>query len=326
MSEKKENGTPTDVAQSFVTEDPDHAFDWLKNEHSLRDEGAYYGLVEGNTVEKESAIRQYFEVSIQALRVGIEIDLATTKALKEEIAQLEDHIVAVEQKRTALLTPDDHVNHFFFRYVLGLSVYALMLLFNFGLIYETLSLSSQYPLWISLGVYLFGMLSLIRRMAIVYSNEDQVVSDKWSAGQRWKIYFEEVGIPLVAALFVVFYGNTPSATHASLVFILVFALFLYAGKGFWQSWLHIQEEYGIWQNHRAAKRIRLDKVSELNEELQRLKTLLEQKKQAIADLQANIRTQQVHMAKTEARKVATVHYFKSEYDLARSTKRMGVFG
>jgi hypothetical protein len=53
MSDSKENGIPQADARAFASDSPDHTFDWLKNEHALRDEGAYYGLVEGNTEEKE---------------------------------------------------------------------------------------------------------------------------------------------------------------------------------------------------------------------------------------------------------------------------------
>jgi hypothetical protein len=46
----------------------------------------------------------------------------------------------------------------------------------------------------------------------------------------------------------------------------------------------------------------------------------------MASLEVNIRTQSMQMTRSEAQKAAAIHYFKSEFDLARSTKRMGIFG
>ncbi|MBV6443658.1 MAG: hypothetical protein EPGJADBJ_05441 [Saprospiraceae bacterium] len=292
----------------------------------MRDEGAYYGLVEGDTREKENAIRQYFDVSIQSLRTGIEIDHSAFRLLDEELARLGARIAGRQVEKESWQNPGDYARHFFFRYVLGFAIYSLMLLFNFGLIYETLGQSSRFPLWISLGVYLFGMLSLIRRMAIVYSDEREVVPENMSPEQRWKIYAEEIGIPLIAALFVVLYGKPPGPAEAALLFLLIFALFIYAGKGFWQSWLHLQQEYGILKNNRITRRNRAAKVAELEKDIQQLKLLMDQKRQEALTLQTNIRSQSVEMARSEAQKAAAIHYFKSEFDLARSTKRMGIFG
>lgn len=326
MSDSKENGTPLGTIPALATDNPEHNFDWLKNEHSLRDEGAYYGLVEGDTKEKENAIRLYFDVSIQSLRIGNEIDQAACRLLEEEANHLEAHIAGRQSEKESWQNPGDYARHFFFRYLLGFAVYSLMLLFNFGLIYETLGQSSRYPLWMSLGVYLFGMLSLIRRMAIVYSDEREVVPDSMSSEQRWKIYAEEIGIPLIVALFVVLYGETPGSTEAVLLFLLIFAMFMYAGKGFWQSWLHLQHEYGVLKKNRITLHNRVAKVVELEKEIQHLKLLIAQKRQEALTLQATVRTNSVEMARSEAQKSAAIHYFKSEFDLARSTKRMGIFG
>lgn len=327
MSELSGNtGNPPSNGTDSTLQSPDHSFDWLKNEHTLRDEGAYFGLVEGNTEEKEQAIRQFFDANIQSLRVGIEIDDTAMRAIVAEIEKLKEHIAKLLNDKESWTSLNNLPQHYFFRYLFGFGIYALMLLFNFSLIYETLGQSSRYPLWLSLGVYLFGMLSLVRKMAIVYSDEREIVPKNLSVENRWKIYAEEIGIPVVAALFVVLYGKTPSPAHAALVFLLVIALFLYAGKGFWQSWLHVQEEYGVWQNNRVTRRNRAARVAEIEKEIQQTKMLVEQKQQSMAMLEVSVRTQRVQMTRAEAQKVAAVHYFKSEFDLARSTKRMGIFG
>lgn len=327
MSESSGNteNSPLNGTDSTL-KSPDHSFDWLKNEHTLRDEGAYFGLVEGNTEEKEQAIQQFFNAGIQSLQVGVEIDDTARQAMAAEIGKLKEQIEKLLVAKESWLSQDNRSQHYFFRYLFGFVIYALMLLFNFSLIYETLGQSSRYPLWLSLGVYLFGMLSLVRRMAIVYSDEREIVPDKLSVENRWKIYAEEIGIPVIAAFFVVLYGKTPSPAHAALVLLLVTALFLYAGKGFWQSWLHLHEEYTVWQNNRVMRRNRAARAVEIEKEIQQTKTMVEQKQQAMGGLEVNIRMQRMQMTRAEAQKAAAIHYFKSEFDLARSTKRMGIFG
>lgn len=327
MSESSENnGIPPSNGTDNVPQGTDFAYDWLKSEHSLRDEGSYFGLVDGNTEEKEEAIRQFYDAGIQALRVGIEIDRAAQNLAESEIERLRTRLAQLLVEKASWENPGDYSPHYFFRYLLGFAAYTLMLLFNFGLIYETLGQSSRYPLWLSLGVYLFGMLSLIRKIAIVYTDERETIPQNLSEESRWKIYSEEIGIPVVASIFVVAYGRTATPLHAALIFILITALFLYAGKGFWQSMLHLQQENRIWQNNRIIRRNRAAKIVELEKEIQHTKEMIAQKQQAKSNLELIIRNNTMQMTRAEAQKAAAIHYFKSEFDLARSAKRLGIFG
>ncbi len=326
MSETQLNETPAPAAPEVLNGLPEYAFEWLNDEHTLREEGAYYGLVEGDTQEKENAIRQYFQIFIQSLRKGIEMDETALAILATESAQLEDLKIKKQAEKERRQIPTDFQQHFFYRYLIGIIAYALILLFNFGLIYETLSLSTKYPLWLSLGVYLFCMLSQIRRVSNVYSSDHQVVPEILSVEERWKVYAEEYGIPIVGALFVVLYGQPGSALHATMIFLLVLTLFIYAGKGFWQSWFHVQEEFKILQNNRTTKQNRQMRLSELDTEILDINRKIEKNQEEKRTLRAKIRELHVQLARAEAHMIATISYFKSEFDLARSSKRLGIYG
>lgn len=323
MSDTNENGIPAPEVLEGV---PEYAFDWLRDEHALRDEGAFYGLVEGDIKEKENAIRQYFEMFIKSLKKGIELDQSTCNELKLEITGLKDFRTNRQREYQESEVMPNVQPHYFLRHLMGITAYIAMLLFNFWLIYERLSTTTKYPLWVSLGVYLFGILSLVRRAAIVYSDEREVLPDSFSLSNRWKVYAEEYGIPGVSALFVVVQGQTPSVQHGLMIFVLILALFLYAGKGFWQSWLHIQEQYMILKNNRNTKRFRLTRLNALDSEMQKTDIMIEKKLTDIMILNGRIRELNVKLARTEAHMIATISYFKSEFDLARATKRMGIFG
>jgi hypothetical protein len=326
MPENQLNETPAPVAPEAFNGLPEYSFEWLNDEHALREEGAYYGLVEGDTQEKENAIRQYFQIFIQSLLKGIEIDENSLTNLATDVAQLEDLKIKKQAEKESWQVPMDFQQHLFYRYLIGITAYALILLFNFGLIYETLALSTKYPLWLSLGVYLFCMLSQIRRVSNVYSSDSHVVPAVLASEERWKVYAEEYGIPLVGALFVVLFGQPGTALQGSMIFLLVLTLFIYAGKGFWQSWFHVQEEFKILQNNRTAKRNKQLKLTELDAEILVLNGKIERSQEEKRTLGAKIRELHVQLARAEAHMVATISYFKSEFDLARSSKRLGIYG
>ena len=326
MPENHLNEPTAPVAPEAFNGLPEYSFEWLNDEHALREEGAYYGLVEGDTQEKENAIRQYFQIFIQSLQKGIEIDENSLSNLTTDVAQLEDLKIKKQAEKENWQVPMDFQQHLFYRYLIGITAYALILLFNFGLIYETLALSTKYPLWLSLGVYLFCMLSQIRRVSNVYSSDSHVVPAVLASEERWKVYAEEYGIPLVGALFVVLYGQPGTTLQAFMIFMLVLTLFIYAGKGFWQSWFHVQEEYKILQNNRIAKRNRQLKLSEVDSEILAINGKIEKSQEEKRTLSAKIRELHVQLARAEAHMVATISYFKSEFDLARSSKRLGIYG
>jgi len=326
MPENQLNETQAPAAPEALNGLPEYAFEWLNDEHALREEGAYYGLVEGDTQEKENAIRQYFQIFIQSLNKGIEMDEISHANLVTDVAQLEDLKNKKQAEKESRQTPTDFQQHYFYRYLIGITAYALILLFNFGLIYETLSASTRYPLWLSLGVYLFCMLSQIRRVSNVYSSNNKVVPEILAAEERWKVYAEEYGIPVVGALFVVLYGQPGSTLQAAMIFMLVLTLFIYAGKGFWQSWFHVQEEFKILQNNRTAKRNRQLRLGELEAEILAINSKIEKSQEEKRTLGAKIRELHVQLARAEAHMIATISYFKSEFDLARSSKRLGIYG
>lgn len=326
MSETQLNETPTTAAPELLNGLPEYAFEWLNDEHALREEGAYYGLVEGDTQEKENAIRQYFQIFIKSVNKGIEIDEMALANLATDITQLEGLKIKKQTEKESSQIPTDFQQHFFYRYLIGIAAYTSILLFNFGLVYETLSASTRYPLWLSLGVYLFCMLSQIRRVSNVYSSNNQVVPEILAVEERWKVYAEEYGIPVVGALFVVLYGQPGSALQATMIFMLVLALFIFAGKGLWQSWFHVQGEFKILQNNRTAKRNRQLKLSELAAEILAINDKIEKRQEEKRTLSAKIRELHVQLARAEAHMIATISYFKSEFDLARSSKRLGIYG
>lgn len=326
MSENKLNETPVAPTSQELGGLPDYSFEWLNNEHALREEGAYYGLVEGDTKEKENSIREYFQIFIQSLKKGIEIDETTLSSLTADSAKIEEKRLQLIAEREQWFTFSDHQQHSFYRYLAGILAYSFMLIFNFGLIFDTLSTSTNNPLWLALGLYLFAMLSQIRRVSNIYSADQQVVPELLRPEERWKIYAEEYGIPIVGALFVVLFGEPGTTVQAVMIFILVLTLFIFAGKGFWQSWFQLQEEYKILRSNRLANKNRKQKLKQVEADLILINSEAEKNSEERQSIKAKIRDLYLQLARAEAHMVATISYFKSEFDLARSSKRLGIFG
>ncbi len=327
MSADPETSTQTVSSEEKTNGLPAHEFSWLWNEHALRDEGAFYGLVEGQTEEKENAIRQYFAMHTRALQTEIEHHRDTLVRNQKEQDRLETKRLAVLTDKAQAVLALEQKPQFFLRHILGLLAYAGMLLFNFFLLYENIQHStSKYPFWLSLGVYLFGMLAMIRRLAPVYSDEDTLEPDMLPDKDRWKTAAEAYGIPFVVALFVVVYGYHGDILRSALTFFLLFALFVYAGKGFWQSMEYVQREWEAIRHNRKAKALLQDKLQAFDDDLISIKDDIIKTRQAEDTSRQQLNDANIQLARAQEQAVASVSYFKSEYELARSSRRLGVFG
>jgi len=327
MPGNSETQTPNTQTEDRPNGLPVHAFSWLWNEHALRDEGAFYGLVEGKTEEKENAIRQYFSMHTRALQTEIDNYQATLLRHQKEQERLEAKRQSLlDQKKQAVLNVEQKPQYFL-RHGLGLVAYAGMLVFNFYILYENIGRSaSSNPFWVAMGTYIFGMLSLVRRLAPVYSDEDTLEPDQLPEKDRWKTALEAYGIPLVAALFGVVYGYHGDLLISVLTFFMLFALFVFAGKGLWQSMEYVQREWKAIAFNRKERAMLQEKLKGFDDELQETKDTLTKARHAEAETQNLLNATSVQLARAEEQAVASVSYFKSEYELARSSRRLGIFG
>ena len=216
--------------------------EWIENEDLLREEGAVYGLAGRGLEDKQHVIRQYYK----RLVVAQEIKLARTNeqinASRRQQEDLTDELNTISQEYEALVIAHQGSQHKFYRLVLGLVVYGSILAFTFWGVYQWVApVWTSFPLLITIGIFLFGSLSLLGNWSMVYHGEEQV--NKNLTRERWKTYLEEYLIPFITAVFVAIAGLKTQAIGINLAFSLgVFLVFVFTGKGLFMTILGLGEQ------------------------------------------------------------------------------------
>lgn len=240
-----------------------YQYQWIINEGLLRDEGTLYGIAGANTQEKVEAIRDYYRIKKAASQTKRE-------QLEKEIDRLGTKL------STTLDGPRDVGNgpneSNLIPIFMQLLLYGGICYFNFFL--ETYWLSPAiHSIFICVGLYLFGLFSVFIGRSIMYNSALSLADEKMSSGQRekWKIYFEELGVPAVVSLFISILPAHAYPLHFSVIAALVFfLLFLLGGKGLVNTLFRARVESGRWfqaVRKKKEEKNRLAKLDALREQL-----------------------------------------------------------
>lgn len=292
-------------------------FDWLKDENLLRDEGVYFGLTSDEyPTEKLDTIDSYFEEFISQLERAIALHEAGFSTIDDEVKSIKEAIVENEKNlkdavAEYVLAPND-----FWRIVAGLAGYSLIMLFNFWLIFELFGASWAFPVMVTLGVYLFGLLTSFSRQSWLLSFK------KEAAPVSWKVVLEELGIPLVASLMLIVWAFDQLPVWQLIAFFLFSVFFfLFVGKGFLTSIQQISTEYKISAENRQQNAYRREKVRELKAEIAKLKGLLDRLREDRIQLARSKFDRSLELENLRKKKETVKNYFLSEYKLARESKK-----
>lgn len=298
---------------------PSHApFEWIENEDLLREEGAVYGLAGKGLEDKQQVIQNYYQRFIAAQEIElarINDRINTSRGWQEDIA---DELNAIQQEYEELVIAHQGSQHKFYRLMLGLVVYGIILAFTFWGVYQWVApVWIDFPLLITIGIFLFGSLSLLGNWSMVYHGDEQVA--KGLTRERWKTYIEEYAIPLITAVFVAVAGAKTQHIGINLSFsLVVFLVFVFTGKGLFMTVLGLGEQNKIRMiNWRKAKRRKA--------RLQELKVLRQEKEQLKKDVTQQLETLRIELTACQQRISdiqhicnAKVAYFTSEYELAKA--------
>lgn len=300
-------------------------FDWIVDKNQLRDEGVYYGLSDSNDYpeEKVRTIRQYFQEQTQFVKTAIAGKQDELKRLNADIAslegQIEDNYGRIEQLHHQLkFRPHD-----FWRYLTGFLAYAGMLLLNYWIIYDWLKAGgAAYPEITASAVYLFGAFSLFNRWALVYSAQNQESEGQPVKREEWKVYAEEIIIPLIAAGYVVYRGhNVRPAGEILLFFLLIFSLFIFAGKGLLNVLIKLKLEFAELTANRRLRKLHKEKIQDIQYKISEIKQKIKEtieKQQAAGQAMQEL---EKSLSVLEAQGETHVALFLSEYELARAARK-----
>jgi hypothetical protein len=213
------------------------SFQWIINEGLLRDEGTLFGIAGADIKEKITAIHDYYRIrkaSAEARREQLEKEMNRVQSeLAAVLAEMND---PDEKGKTANLVP----------VILQLFLYGGVCYFNFFL--ESYWLSPViHSAFICAGLYLFGLFSVFLGRSIMY-NAAGALTDGKDAGEKretWKIYLEELGVPLVVSSFIcVLSANAHPAPISIIAALFFFILFLLGGKGLVNTFFRARAELG----------------------------------------------------------------------------------
>ncbi len=196
-----------------------HQYQWIVNEGLLRDEGTLYGIAGAGLLEKTEAIRDYYRVRKAASRTKQE-------HLKE---QIEEYIkFSIDSYKDNTEAPSNLIP-----ILSQLVLYAAICYFNYWLVSYWLSpVIRSVPIF--LGLYLFGLFSVFIGRSVMYNTALSLTDEKTPAEKRekWKIYLEEIGVPLIVSLFITSLPARSYPIEFTIVAApLFFMLFLLGGKG-----------------------------------------------------------------------------------------------
>jgi hypothetical protein len=294
---------------------------WIENEGLLRDEGVLFGLSglpKAQLVHKLNTIKHYFDGQ-----------LAISKELREQLDQEQERLkerrktVAEDIRKEEALAayPDvppvegakDVDRHTLGRYVIGAIAAIGICVFNFYLVYEQLRPEFESALFVSLGVVLAGLFVVFNPVSLFYTS-DATQRARASAAELWKVQLVEFAMPVAAAIFVVSWKLPRLGPMRGVgLFLYLTMLFLFGGKlllstlpkvallvrVMLRAWV---VRWRRWQHRRAVKRLREEKLAELDDAAE---TLL-QRRSAIESV-----------SRIEARRDTALELFQSEYDFAR---------
>ncbi|HMQ87309.1 MAG TPA: hypothetical protein PKB07_06985 [Flavilitoribacter sp.] len=295
-------------------------YQWINNEQLLREEGAVYGILGYGQDEKLDVIQKYFNKVLASLRVQI---LNTEHSLTAYREREQALLQTLENSRSTL----DHFperphrsDHHFWRTFTGLLVYQVIIAATF---YATcLWLTPAFgvnTVWVTLGVFLFGALSLFGHFPVLLHHEHAVQSgDK---RENWKLLLEEIGIPVVATLFIICYGGPYHPwMHGIAMALFLFFVFIFAGKGLLACITAIVPQWRTMQSNHLQDRTYNGNLKKVKSEIKGTEDDLGDTKNNIQDKESLLAALHQEFAGVQVECEARKAYFMSEFTLAENAR------
>lgn len=239
-----------------------HQYQWIINEGLLRDEGVLFGLAGAAIEDKIGAIRDYYRVKkapseAKREQLGKEIRMVVDESLASWPGDGLGATVGTSAARINLVPV-----------ILQLCLYSGICYFNFY--FETYWLSPVIrSSAICMGLYLFGLFSVFLGRSILYNSIGSLVEgqNEGERREKWKIYLEEWGVPVVVSLFIaVLPGQAYPLVYSVVAALFFFLLFLLGGKGLVNTFFRLRSEAG-WYFRRRRQTLQSAKLRLLQDEL-----------------------------------------------------------
>lgn len=289
---------------------------WITNDGMLRDEGVLFGLTSAITDEKIAAIKNYYT----DLRAGTEAKKGSASNLLNSLLnerkglELELEKLPNENKGEAdqeLKSPDTH----FFRNLLGLVLICGAAIGNFFLIHYFVT--PAFGLAVSIGVFLFGLFSLIAPLS-TWLNPDEQISGTFLG--KLKMMLLEIGSPIATTVFVSYliYSDTQKMTLTIVTALFLLFLFFFCGKLLLGVYYKVVLDFKQIKNHKKLLGVIKEKDKIKSDVLSKNAIALEELTKRIQDIQAEVLKLEAECLSYDQQSELKINLFMSEYNLAKN--------
>lgn len=295
-------------------------YQWINNEQLLREEGAVYGMLGQGLDEKLEVIQNYFNKILAALNVQIEGEKQALSVLIKVQEKLQDQLEFHQSDLRNFPPKPQQKSHHFWRSLTGLLIYLLIIGATFYVVYLWLLPEfSNDTLLVSLGVFLFGALSLFGHFPFLLNAEEAV--QQVDKRENWKLRLEEIGIPVVATIFIIAFGAPHHAWWHSLAMTsFILFVFLFAGKGLLASITTLMPQWQILSTNRDQLLSYHNKLNKLNAGLTQAEEKLKDTERLINEKQEKIAALRQSTAGAREECETRKSYFISEFALAENSR------
>jgi exonuclease VII large subunit len=300
---------PNSEPAANATDKTQEQYAWITNDGLLRDEGTLYGIANAPKENKLDAIEEYYKI-----RGALFAE--QRNVLEKQAHELETKLNQVPGELKALLASyqekknEQKELHHLLPVSFQVTCYVAICSFNYFFFSYWLSPVIGSDL-MCLGLYCFGLFSVYIGRSLLYNHTETLSGkDDGQGREKWKLYLEEFGVPLIAALFTCVLPFRAYPVEYSLsAFLFFFLLFLFGGKGLINSLFRWKAGFSSalkgWQVWFQMKKDKSALASEKKKLAERMESLGKE-----------LVVQSSELAKLEAEKNYKVYLFNSEYELA----------
>jgi hypothetical protein len=318
VDSENNNGQPTPKLRSGEVLPLE--YQWINNEQLLREEGAVYGMLGQGKDDKLKVIENYFRKVSATLEVQIARENEALNALFESERKLQDQLEYHQSDLRNFPPKPDKKLHHFWRSLVGFVIYTLIIGATFYIVY--LWLLPEFAgntVFVSLGVFLFGALSLFGHFPFLLNPEETVQqADK---REKWKVILEEMGIPVVATVFIMAFGYPHHPLgHSVAMGLFTLFVFLFAGKGLLASITALVPQWQLFKTNRYQLSTYKGKKNKLDATLLQLENELKDTTRSIKEKQELIASLRQSEAGAREECETRKSYFISEFSLAENSR------
>ena len=297
-------------------------YKWITNEDLLRDEAILAAFTRSHPEPYIELIRGYFSIQKSPLEAEKDSLEKRTQVFQTELAERRAMLEQLEKEVFASWPEVEKSQHAFFRKAIGAVGYTGLILVNIVLAWWWISPIQEGAFAIALGGYLTGLFTLFHRQSFLLTSDEERFPQGKPQPERWKVWLEEIGTPVIATLLIVGMGwqyHTPYLGIIVGLFLLF--LFLFGGKSFLSLWASLPDEYRQMRNNR--RKVAMDRKNHhlREEKIQPLVAQIAESADNLQRLESDRLRLFKELRKMDAETEAVIRYFMTEYTLAEGTMK-----